>query len=589
MSVTLPLPAESFVNDACLGRDNYTVLQTGADDGRQLLCLWRTWQRQRDAGQPVPQRLHYFMLASRQSIARFQPPPASDPQAQQLRAAWPSATPGYHRLLLAQGQLVLTVIVGDIVQSLEQLDASIDCFLLHDDASLWTVPLLTRVGRLARPQARLHMTPMADARLLRQAGFSLTAANVAQYLPRWPVVLAAAPAVRRAIVIGAGLAGSAACERLAARGWHVSLVERHALPAQEASGNLAGVYMPSISRDDNPTARLSRAAFLFALQVWSQAGIFAPGRGIGEASGVLQLARDAAQEQAFEEAARHWRYPADFAQYLSPQDASARLGSRSAGGWWFPAAGWLRPALLCEALLQACGERLQRCFHHTAISLRRIEQEWQVRDADGEILAQAPELILANGLDALHFPQAATLPLHLIRGQVSHVPAAQLPGLLPALCGDGYLTGAVDGLRSMGASYDQGDVDTGLRLDSHLGNLSRLRQMLPQWQAELDPASWDGRVGFRCVSADRLPLAGALPDMAALTGAGEVKLRDLPRHPQLYGLLAYASRGLIWAPLAAEIVACQLAGEPAPLGKDGLALLDPARFALKAHRRAWQV
>ena len=49
---------------------------------------------------------------------------------------------------------------------------------------------------------------------------------------------------RRAAVIGAGLAGAAVCERLCARGWEVDLYERHAAPAQEASGNLAGDFPP---------------------------------------------------------------------------------------------------------------------------------------------------------------------------------------------------------------------------------------------------------------------------------------------------------------------------------------------------------
>jgi 2-polyprenyl-6-methoxyphenol hydroxylase-like FAD-dependent oxidoreductase len=37
---------------------------------------------------------------------------------------------------------------------------------------------------------------------------------------------------RHAIVIGAGLAGSSAAERLAARGWRISLIERAAHPAR---------------------------------------------------------------------------------------------------------------------------------------------------------------------------------------------------------------------------------------------------------------------------------------------------------------------------------------------------------------------
>jgi len=81
---------------------------------------------------------------------------------------------------------------------------------------------------------------------------------------------------------------------------------------------------------------------------------------------------------------------------------------------------------------------------------------------------------------------------------------------------------------------------------------------------------------------DRLPLVGRLPDFAA-AGAIE-RLRDVPRHPGLYGLLGYASRGLIWAPLAAELLAAQLEGEPLPLEMALVDALDPARFVLRARR-----
>jgi tRNA 5-methylaminomethyl-2-thiouridine biosynthesis bifunctional protein len=87
------------------------------------------------------------------------------------------------------------------------------------------------------------------------------------------------------------------------------------------------------------------------------------------------------------------------------------------------------------------------------------------------------------------------------------------------------------------------------------------------------------------MAPDRLPLVGALPDYSAAAGKIE-RLRDVPRHAGLYGLLAYASRGLIWAPLAAEMLAAQLENEPLPLESTLAAALDPGRFMLKMQRKA---
>jgi tRNA 5-methylaminomethyl-2-thiouridine biosynthesis bifunctional protein len=76
------------------------------------------------------------------------------------------------------------------------------------------------------------------------------------------------PEKKSATVIGAGLAGAAVCERLCARGWSDTLLERHAGPAREASGNHAGAFRPLVSPDDSVFARVTRAAFLASLQRW---------------------------------------------------------------------------------------------------------------------------------------------------------------------------------------------------------------------------------------------------------------------------------------------------------------------------------
>ena len=67
------------------------------------------------------------------------------------------------------------------------------------------------------------------------------------------------------MVVGAGLAGAAVCERLCARGWEVDAHEKHAEPAMEASGNHAGAFHPVATPDDSVFARLTRAGFLLLL------------------------------------------------------------------------------------------------------------------------------------------------------------------------------------------------------------------------------------------------------------------------------------------------------------------------------------
>ena len=53
----------------------------------------------------------------------------------------------------------------------------------------------------------------------------------------------------------------------------------------------------------------------------------------------------------------------------------------------------------------------------------------------------------------------------------------------------------------------------------------------------------------------------------------------------VYGAFAYGSRGLVWAALAAEIIASELEGEPLPLEGKLLDALHPRRFIKRAESR----
>jgi tRNA 5-methylaminomethyl-2-thiouridine biosynthesis bifunctional protein len=98
-----------------------------------------------------------------------------------------------------------------------------------------------------------------------------------------------------------------------------------------------------------------------------------------------------------------------------------------------------------------------------------------------------------------------------------------------------------------------------------------------------------GRVAFRCVTSDRMPMIGNLAD-EALAARDAQRLRgawplDLPRVDGLYSAFAYGSRGLVWAALGAELIASQIEGEPLLLERDLAEDIDPARFLLRALRQ----
>ncbi|HEU4851146.1 MAG TPA: FAD-dependent 5-carboxymethylaminomethyl-2-thiouridine(34) oxidoreductase MnmC [Telluria sp.] len=491
----------------------------------------------------------------------------------------PHLLPGWHRMLRDDG-VTVDLLSASLADAVPELSLRIDALHL-DGVSGQGEGWARQLARMCVPGARLagdSLTP-AQVRALGEAGFRFDESQRgAVYMSRKPQPLQAPARERRAVVIGAGLAGSAACERLVARGWDVTLVERHPLPASEASGNLAGIFMPLLSRDDNIPTRLTRAAYLFALRYWDYLG----NGFMGQRCGVLQVARDAAHARVQREIAETWNYPADFARWLERDEAAGLLGfSAAEGAWLFPHAGWARPSSVCEAMLARCGDRLARRFGTGSVSIRRDGGEWLVLDAAGAVVAQAPTLVLASGAGALEMEQTAQLPLDRVRGQVTHLDAKTVPNLPFVLCREAYMTPAVEGVVSTGATYD--DIADPLLLpSSHHENIRKARSLLGDPELASD-APLAGRVGFRCIPPDRLPLIGPLPDYGAPQRME--RLRDVPRHEGLFGLLGYASRGLIWAPYAAEALAAMLEGEPVPLENKLARAVDPARFMLAGRKR----
>lgn len=580
------------------GRERFTILETGFGTGLNFLATWAAW---RDA--PAACRRLHYIAAERHpftaaDLARLHSAwPEYADLAAELRAAWPTLVPGLHRLELAGGRLVLTLLFGDAAPMLARLEAGVDAFYLDGFApdrnpELWSPELLARLGQLANRGASLATWSVAlpVREHLHEAGFRTDPSPgygrkksmlVGRFVLDRPV---AEQPDRRAIVLGAGVAGTTCCERLAARGWQVDLIDRRPGPGMEASGNLAGIMMPLVARDDSIAARLSRACYLYGLKAWQRPAALAAGARLA-ACGVMQFARTPEQEAPMRRTVEALALPPEYLRYLDQAEAAERLGHAApAGGWLFSQGGWANPPSLCRAALDLAGGQIRPRFGRSVAGLERIGADWRVYGEDGGMLAEAPTLILASGVDAIRFGQAAGLPIRSMRGQVTLVPEGRLPTLTSALCRDGYAAPAVDGRHAVGASYDF-DADPLPRPECDAGNLHRLAGLIPGLTLDAEGEQFASRVGFRPVPPDRLPIAGALPDWQALPDDTAARLRDLPRQAGLYGLLGYASRGLVWATLLAEALACRLEGEPMPLETDLLDAVDPARFALRAIRK----
>ncbi|MEK7438345.1 MAG: bifunctional tRNA (5-methylaminomethyl-2-thiouridine)(34)-methyltransferase MnmD/FAD-dependent 5-carboxymethylaminomethyl-2-thiouridine(34) oxidoreductase MnmC [Pseudomonadota bacterium] len=583
----------------------FTIVETGFGLGLNFLATWRAWR----ADPARCERLHYVSIEKhpydREALAALHRRYSEfAPLAGQLQNAWPPLVPGLHRLHFEDEALTLTLAFGDVGELAPRLRLGADAYYLDGFAprlnpDMWLPALMQSLANLARPGATVatysSATPVREA--LEAAGFRMEKCPGygrkremlrGTYQPWRAQALAGARGKRHAIVIGAGIAGAAICEHLARRGWHIDLIESRALPDAQAPAKYAGVFHPHISRDDCILSRTARNGYLYAIERWlalERSGLELT----WSRCGVLQLAGDAEQEQRMIAAVAAMDFPAGFLQYLARGEAELHAGCELvSGGWWYPGAGWMRPLSLIAAQIAAAGPGLQAHFGARVESIGYAGGCWQALDAAGKRIAAAPVLVLANSNDAARLAPVAQ-PLQQTRGQVSYLPDAAMRAPRAVLTGSGYVLPALDGVIVTGSTYERDNSDPEPQVQSHAENLQRLAQMLPQARVLADAAQLDGAVGFRCAAPDHLPLVGALPDVdaarahkKALSGAD---LADLPRRNGLYCATAYASRGLVWAALAGELLASLIEGEPLPLEGDLADALDPGRFVMKQARR----
>ncbi|MDR1229600.1 MAG: bifunctional tRNA (5-methylaminomethyl-2-thiouridine)(34)-methyltransferase MnmD/FAD-dependent 5-carboxymethylaminomethyl-2-thiouridine(34) oxidoreductase MnmC [Azoarcus sp.] len=587
------------------GRERFVIAETGFGFGLNFLAAWAAWRE--DPARPrilhfISFELHPFR---REALARLHAGwPALSPLAAELRANWPPLAGGMHRLHLDDGRVCLTLYFGDVREGLAQLDACVDAIFLDGfspakNPEMWSAKVFHLLSRRAAPEATLATWSVAGEvrEGLRRASFVTEKAPgfggkremLRGHLfphPRRKNAPPAPPAERRAIVIGAGAAGTAVAERLAARGWEIEIIDAEAGPGRGASGNHAGVLRPQPSFDDNRMSRLTRAGALYGWRHIEKV-LAAGGPLRAAACGVLHLARDVAQAEKMRAAVARLALPGELLRHVDAGEASEIVGwPVSFGGWYFPGCGWVQPPSLCVANLAAHPQRIRTHWPRRVNAIERRGEHWHALADTGGTIAAAPVMILAAGTGLADFAQAAPLPVIAARGQVSILPAAAESAPRAVVCCGGYVTPEVEGRRCAGASFDVGDANPGPRASDQQANLAKLETILPGYTAGLDAAALDARVSFRPVSPDRLPMAGAIP--AVESAAPPASLATLPRHDGLYAISGFGARGLAWAMLVGETLASRIASDPLPLERELADAMDPGRFLLR-RRQGWAV
>ena len=607
--------------DAWADSPTFTVGETGFGTGLNFLATWQAWQNSSDRRQ----HLNYisvegFPLSPEQLKASLRRWPELKPFANELFEKYPKHQPGYHRRFFANGQITLSLLFGPVLPVLKSLDANVDAWFLDGFApdrnpDMWPPDVFQEIARLCHPAARLATFTVSGQvrRDLEAAGFTLEKrsgwdskrevlsgrfngpASESRSEPWYRTPKPSASLSKTVAVIGSGLAGAFAAHAFRRRGCAVTVIDRNPDIAAEASATPAAVLMPRLTAGVSADGDFYASAWSMLLSLLKE--VENKGHDIGRHQcGTLNLAQTAVEEYRQAAIIKTARLPSELVRLVSANEATALAGIKlNHGGLYFPDGGFLSPRLLCAALLNGVSVHTSQ----NVVDLEHKAGEWLLKNQHGDIIATAETVVIANALNSVAFQQSSWLPVTARQGQITQVSSTELSQALRCVvAGEGYVTPAHLGSHVVGATFDHvsdDERDTRPTPSSKADkrNLEQLNALVPDLRSDNTTDTENSWVGLRCTTTDHLPIAGPLPDHTAyLTNYSELRhghrwseYPDAQYHDGLFVLTGLGAHGTVAAPLAAELIASQACGDPAPISRTLANALHPGRFIVRDLKR----
>lgn len=599
----------------------FTIGETGFGTGLNFLAIWHAWQN----STARPKRLNYisvegFPISAEELKACLRRWQDLEPFAEEFVENYPAHQPGYHRVFFADGQISLTLLYGPVLPMLESLDADVDAWFLDGFApdrnpDMWHSDVFQELARLSRPDARLATFTVAGQvrRDLEANGFSVekrpgwgTKREVLsgrfdgpmpkpRNEPWYRVPEPTASRGKTVAVIGSGLAGAFTAQAFNRRGCAVTVIERNPDIASEASATPAAVLMPRLTAGTSTDGDFYASAWGTLLTNLNE--IEREGYEIGrQKCGTLQLAQTSEEQHRQTAVVETGCLPNDLLRLVTAAEATALAGVKlDLGGLYFPDGGFLSPHLLCAALL----DRVTLRTGQNASVLERDGEKWLIKGQHGSIITAADTVVIAGALNSVTFQQSAWLPLTARLGQITQTPPTNdSQNLRCVVAGEGYVTPVTDGFHVTGATFDhvkedERDIQPTPTAEADDRNLRQLAILMPGLFTGNTLTTTNSWAGHRCTTADHLPIAGPLPDRTAyLNDYSELRhghrwseYPEAQYHDGLFVLTGLGAHGTVAAPLAAELVASQACGDPAPLPRKLANALHPGRFIVRDLRR----
>ena len=607
-------------------KPDFTVIETGFGCGLNFLNTWHHWQQT----VPASANLHYiaidaFPLTSDDILKATAPFGVLRDLRQQLADQLPPHHPGFHRIVLGKGRVRLTLLYGDVMDMLQRIGQSttfdacyLDGFTPRRNPDMWTADVFKKLSQHAKTRARLATYTSAEKVLqgLSEAGVIFeTRPGRAQKrnclqgrFKSRPTTMQSAPWFAppppqpqnsSIAIIGAGIAGSAMAYALNNSPSDVVIFDAGKEPATAASGNPVGILHPRLTSDNSFEGQFHAQAYLHTLNTLKLLGNQGFNVRPGNETGLLALPLHDRDKRRQQKLAENFALPSTHMRPVLKHQVHELTGIEiESGGLWFEGAGCIDPVAVCQALTENAALRLNQHVER----LQKTTDGWALIDDTGKSIMECQVVILANALDANRLLKNTEFPeifsMNPKRGQICFAaPNAISQQLKAPITYGGYITppSPTNHQHSIGAKFE--DWPEGLNDDhwqqlqttSQQRNYDLLHEKIPSLKSLNPLQPIQGRASLRATTADRLVIAGGVPDSSFY----QKHYADL-RHgkpldhypnagyqPGLYCLTGLGSRGFQTALLAAEAVVSTLSSTPLPIPEDIMHAIHPARFILR--------
>jgi tRNA 5-methylaminomethyl-2-thiouridine biosynthesis bifunctional protein len=513
--------------------DHFIIAELGFGFGLNFLLTVAKWREQNCKG-----LLHYISIENRPvtradlaELKRLLPTTLVD----DLLAVYPEPVRGQHVAWFSDN-IRLTLILDDAVTALKSLGTPVDAWYLDGftpskNEAVWNGQVFSRLHTLSKPGACLATYSVSGnvRRGLEGNGFDISRRpgfgkkREMLYAERPGVWQPSTSRVRRAAIIGAGLAGAYVYEALQRRGITTTVYSDE--PSTSSRIPQMAVY-PSLAIAAEQRYLFSLAAFDYAVRDNS---FFHP------CGFEIEIA-DATELRRWQRICE--KFPDSF---LHSHGNTVR----------FPTAGWLSSAELCTRLPQ----RQQRID-----AIQANNDSWNLLDADQNTIAETDVVVFANGAQPMPF--ATPSLINTIPGVCLAIRTRTRVDTV--MSGAATLFPSINGVHTLSGIYDR-----------EMSEPTRQHTHTLMDHVEPDAEILRTTMGIRAATRDRLPLAGRMPRWEILKNTSTARAS----HSGLFVLNGLGSHGASTARLCAEYVVNLVTGEPAAVSVDMQKALALERFA----------